>query len=652
MKRLPLLLLSLYCLCAYAQKNIPAFGEIDKSDLTMTVCKTDKDAAACKLISSGSVHYEIIGGETFTIVIETRVRIKIFRKAAKSRGNITLRYHSNNKYENIYDIAGQTYNLGNAGEIIVSRLDKAAVSYNKVDNGITEVSFSLPDVRPGSVIEYQFKDSRTSVADIDDWYFQDDIPTQISTYETAIPDVFEFSSDVIASHPVEQQTQSIFESNYYKQERISYNLVRKTFTAYDIPAAESGAFTGSSGNYPQRVRTHILFCVFRSIITDPGKVWPILITGLMNDDNFGQQLRKGLQGTDAPDIPMQHAKDEYSKMVLIYDYVRHHIQWNGLKGIYTKDGIRSAWNNRSGSNPELNLLMVRLMRNAGLHAYPLLVNTGSGQITDPLRPSLRQFTEVMTLVKTGNRNYVLNAADKYTPPSLVPPEAAGTQALLADYKTPAWVWVQNIDVPFRRSTDIRGEVTAGNRLQAKAAIHSYGYAKMQPGKKRAEDPSSPAQAYTQLHPLLQIDSFHLSGEQDDAAPLAEEFAFSLPLQTSGDLSYFTLNLFNGLDENPFTAETRTADIHFQYKRSYVLTGNISLPENYEFREVPKNIRFMMPDSGITLKRFIRSDSHHIDFRITIDFSKEIYPANDYPVLKEFYEKLFGALNEKVVIRKK
>jgi hypothetical protein len=135
-------------------------------------------------------------------------------------------------------------------------------------------------------------------------------------------------------------------------------------------------------------------------------------------------------------------------------------------------------------------------------------------------------------------------------------------------------------------------------------------------------------------------------------PLQQKLDFTLPVNASGDFKYFTLNLFQGLEKNPFIADERKTDIDFNYPQSYTLIGKVDLPDDYEFDDLPKSIKMIMPDSSITLQRLIQRDNNEINFRITLDFQRSIYMANSYPDFQEFYKKLFSTLNEQIVIKKK
>jgi len=46
------------------------------------------------------------------------------------------------------------------------------------------------------------------------------------------------------------------------------------------------------------------------------------------------------------------------------------------------------------------------------------------------------------------------------------------------------------------------------------------------------------------------------------------------------------------------------------------------------------------------------DSNKVDYRIQLRFNRPIYDVSTYDAFREFYKKLFAALNDPIVIRKK
>ncbi len=62
-------------------------------------------------------------------------------------------------------------------------------------------------------------------------------------------------------------------------------------------------------------------------------------------------------------------------MATIHNYVRKNMEWNNYGGIWALNGVKSAWKDKKGTSGEINLILVNLLKDAGLKASPLLVST-------------------------------------------------------------------------------------------------------------------------------------------------------------------------------------------------------------------------------------------------------------------------------------
>lgn len=653
MKKLTLIsLLLLSSFIIFAQKELPAFGKIDKEDLLLKECEFDKDAEAYKLLSYGDVKYTI-NGENWNIETERRVRIKILKDKGLDQANIKLRFYSKSGYEIIKFISALTYNIDNSGNIVTTKLEKSSIYTKQINNKISEISFTMPDVKIGSVIEYKYLDVKKSVANLDDWYFQDDIPTRISEYKILVPSIFKFVNQIMAFQPVEQKSELVHENAFYHSSRLSYDSYEKTYIIKNVPAVRDEPYMGAVKDYLQRV-------VFQLSQIDYGEgqveeirsSWPKLTQDLLEDEDFGLQLKKNLPHTKSLDDSLKNVQGDYNKMVTIHDYVRRNMNWNGLESIYSTDGIKSAWDKKTGNNTELNLILINLLREAGLNAYPLLVSTKDNGAVNTIFPFLQQFNNTMTCVFIGDKKYILNAADKYNPAYLIPYDVVNNDAFVVDKERGGWITLSNEKDMWKNIVSLFAEITPGAEMQGNATVISSEYSKNPRVKKWEEDKTDFKDYFTKDYTGMKIKNLEVTGENTDKLPLEQKFDFSLPVNSSGDYEYFTLNLFDGLEKNPFIADERRTDIDFNYKQSYMVTGKIFIPDGYQFDDLPKNVKLMMPDTSIVLKRLIQKADNSIDFRITLDFTKPYYAANTYPLLQEFYKKLFATLNEQIVIKKK
>lgn len=636
----------------FAQKEIPSFGKIDKADLLLKECEFDKDAEAYTLLNLGDVRYDITASD-FEIVTQRRTRIKILKEKGLDEANIKIRFYSKLNYESIKNISGITYNLDKSGNVVTTKLEKSSVYIKKINNQLSEVSFTMPNVKVGSVIEYKYIDEKKSIANVEDWYFQDDIPTRFSMYRILVPSIFRFVTQVLAYQPVEQKNKIVNDNILYRANVISNRSEEKTYILKNIPALREEPFMGAEKDYLQRVVSQLQRIIYPTgEIEEVMSTWPKLTKDLLDEEDFGVQLKKNLPHTKSLDDSLKKITGDFDKMVLIYNYVRKNMNWNGSESIYSFEGIKSAWDKKSGNNSELNFILISLLKDAGLKAFPLLVSTKDNGTINTIYPFLGQFNNTMTCVFIGENKYFLNAADKYNPAYLIPYDVLDNEGFIVDKEYGGWVKLSNKKDKWKSIVSFFAQITPDALMKGKATIYSYGYSKNPRVKKWEEDKSSFDDYFTKEFTGMKIENIEVKDEEVDTLPLEQKLDFSLPVNSSGEYEYFTLNLFQNLEKNPFIADDRKTDIDFNYPRSYTLVGKVTIPEGYEFDELPRNIKMIMPDTSIALQRLLQADNRGLNFKITLDFSKSFYAAITYPALHEFYKKLFSTLNEQIVIKKK
>ena len=135
MKFFPLIgCLVLLCATAYSQKNkdIPAFGKIDKSEIDLKECEFDKNAEAVVLFDVGKFSTNFTGGTLFS-EIECHVRIKILSDKGLDQADIKIPYRSYKGEQSIRGLMAQTYNTDASGNIVISKVEKAVIYDKKID---------------------------------------------------------------------------------------------------------------------------------------------------------------------------------------------------------------------------------------------------------------------------------------------------------------------------------------------------------------------------------------------------------------------------------------------------------------------------------------------------------------------------------------
>ena len=128
------------------------FGEIDKSDLEMTVYEPDSSASAVVLYDYGHSYFKFNKQDyNLQLTFKTHVRIKILKKDGLSRGTFEINlYERGRSEEEITRAKGYTFNLEN-GKVVKSKLKKSNRFIEKIDSRNKKVTYTFPDVKVGSV---------------------------------------------------------------------------------------------------------------------------------------------------------------------------------------------------------------------------------------------------------------------------------------------------------------------------------------------------------------------------------------------------------------------------------------------------------------------------------------------------------------------
>jgi hypothetical protein len=637
-----------------AQKNkgVPAFGKVDVEDLQMKECSMDKNADAMFLLDQGVVYYETNPQALFEMKEERRVRLKIFTEKGFEHANIRLTYYSDDKYEKIYDLDAIVYNLDATGKVVATKLDKKAFYRQAVNAYYSAITFTFPELKPGSIIEYRYTKAKETWSNIDPWVFQDRIPTKLSIFRITIPEYFQFTTTQQISFPVENKKEQLSKQLRLREGTLSYAATEYFYSMKDIPALKDEPFMGAVRDYLQKIEFQL------SSIDIPGtwtrnfrNTWEALTKELMEHGSFGLQLKKNLQRD--PELSAIMAMSSRTERVLnIYRYVQKNIAWDGTEDMYT-DGVKDAWSKRKGTTADINLILLNLLKDAKIEAYPLLVSTREHGKVISAYPFLQQFNKVIVLAIVDEIPFILNAADKYNPARMIPHDVMGTEAFVVDNEKGGFITLWDDRFVKKNNVSILSNISGNGEMTGEALVNSFDYSK-NPRVKNFKEGKEKfiSQYFKSVFPSIQIDELEVKNIDNDSLPLQQKFKFSLPVNSSGDYNYFTLNMFSELENNPFILESRQTDIDYGYNQNYVIGGSVFIPDGFEYEQPPKNITMIMPDTSIVFRRINEIKDRQISFRITLEFRRSFFTHEEYPVLKEFYKDLFALLNEQIVFKKK
>ena len=629
------LLLAIVNLCV-AQTTLPEFGDITEADKKLIECPFDKEADAVVIFDEASADHN----DQYNLITTRRIRLKILRQKGVRHGDIEIRYYSKDDAEYITDIEAYTCNYNN-GFADIKKITSSSIYRQKVNERWSQVKIAMPEVKVGSIIEYKYTTTSKNYGYLDDWYFQGELPVMHSHFSLVVLPNYEFAYRIYKSDnlPI-----------VVKQEKGSGKIY---FEMNTIAGLRDEPFMDAEKDYLQHVEFQL--SGYQSNFGGTNKymtTWDELTRELMQNPSFGVQLNKNLSGSDALLNTVKGMASPFEKMSAIYNYVYKNIEWNRMSGKFTIDGVKEAWEKKKGSSGEINLMLINLLKEAGLEVYPLLVSErGNGKVNADY-PFLEQFNKVMAYVLIDNRKYILDAASSYTPPFMVPFSVINTKAFVVNRKKGGIIDLTETDKKDKNLVIINAKVDESGAMTGEAAIQSSEYARLTRIKAWERDKEHFSETYyTKYQTGMHIDSLNVLNIENDSMPLEQQFNFNIPPTVSGDYKLITLNLFSGIAKNPFISDIRFTNIDYGSLQTHTIIEDIELAPSLKIESLPKNVRMIMPDSSITLTRMMEFKNNNLYVRFTITTARSVFTAEEYPYVKDFYKKMADYMNEQIVLKK-
>ncbi len=655
--KLSLLLLLLLCLLtAAAQQKITPFGKAEKADFEITDCDFDKGAAALVLLDIGDTHYDKgnFGYSVFKTVFERRIRLKILSAKGIAHANVRIPFYNYNNEERIAAFNALTYNIDSAKKIKITAVAKSGFYIKRIDKYYSELIIVFPAVKPGSVIEYQYKMERETMGQVKDWFFQGVLPVKYSRYQITIPQIFRFTVQPFVIDNMEEESKVITQRISTQKGFIQTQSVKTNYIMHNLPAIPIEPYMNSPKEYMQRLEFQLSQIDYgNGNIDNLRKKWSDVVDNLLQHDDFGKQLEQPIADMANLNKMAMAMPDTLQRIRFLFNALRKKMQWNNEESIYTQYGIAKAWLLKKGNTADINLLLLKLLKAAGIDAKPVLLSTKDNGLVNIKLPSPDQFNTVMVYINAADKSIVLDATDTVSSIWVMPQKIANTRGFIVEGERGNWQTFFNGNSKYKITAAIQAQITDSGKMSGMGLISSFDYAKTQHIEKWGDAINAIKNLKINHNGLsINIEGYEMINANEDSLPLEQKIKFSAQLNGTGSYRYFTVNLFSGLDENPFTAEERITDIDFGFNQEYILFGSYNIPDDYVFEVQPENVLLIMPDTSIIFSRRVITDGNLLNVRISAEFRKPYYNADTYPDFAAFYKKMFARLNEQVVIKKK
>ncbi len=660
-----LILLCLFVSTTQAQDKVQVkFGSVKAEDFKK-VYSIDSSAGAVIIADVGNTR--IIGNTKgwFSWEFVHFKRIHILNKSAFDVSNVTIPLYSNgDDEEELVKLKAYTYNLEN-GKVVETKLDsKKGVFKDKLDRNRVLRKFTFPDVKEGSIIEYEYTVKSDFLFNLQPWTFQGSYPRLWSEYNVRIPRFITYVTlmqGYLAPHIRESKDGtdyfSISASNgasaseHYKWTDgvTSFRWVMK-----DVPVLKEESFTSSLDNHISKIEFQLSEykdpLTYRNVMG----TWPQLTKRLMEAEYFGGDLSKnnGWIG-DMIDPIIKSGGSQLEIAYKIYRYVQKNFTCTSRAGLYANDNIKNVGKTKKGTVGELNLLLTAMMRYANIQADPVILSTKSNGYTYSLYPLIDRFNYTISQIVIDNRVYYLDASNPQMGFGRLSPECYNGHARVVDPMATAINFTAD-SLLERKITSVlminndKGGIM-GSMQKTPGYFESYNL------RRKIKDAGLPGyMAELQKGFLSEVEIKEPRIDSMDLLdmPVKLEYQFAMP-ETEEDIMYFNPMMTEAWKENPFKAAKRYYPVEMPYTIDETYLLRMDVPKGFEVEEMPKQIRMKLNENDDGFFEYLISNSNGvISMRSRLRISRTYFLPEEYEMLREFFAMVVQKQGEQIVFKKK
>lgn len=649
---------------SYSQKEASRFGKLTAADLEKKVYSIDSSANAVYLADVGST--EIVGNSKgwFSFEYKRHARIHILNKNGYHEASVEIPLYTNGNYEEkLENLKAVTYNL-EEGKVVEAKVNKDNIFSEKRSKTLVMKKFTLPNVKEGSIIDFEYRIVSDYLTLLQPWSFQGGSPRLWSEYNLSVPQFFEYAflaRGFTQFHINEKKDRTgnftVFDRS--GTERTEYYNFRSGVSDYrwvqkDVPAFKEENYTSSLKNYISRIEFQL------SALKDPLQYknllgsWEGVTKELLEDQDFGKSLASTNNWIgDVVKPILVNAPTPLEKAKRIFGYVRDNTTCTDHDAIYINQPLKNVLKAKNGRVSEINLLLIAMLKYAGIEADPIILSTKDNGFVYTTYPMLSRFNYVICAAKIDGKTYYLDASLPqlgfgkllpycYNGYARAINEEASSLLLTSDSLREAKLTRVYI------SNDEKGK-WIGSMFQSLGDFESYTIRKKVLEKGKEEFFKDVKKEYNYdidiKNPAL--DSLELHDQ-----PLGIHYEFTLN-NNDEDILYINPLFAEGYKENPFKSAERAYPVEMPYTfdETYLLT--MEVPAGYSVEELPKSALVKSNEAGDCKFEYMISVSNNvISLRSRVQFKRANFEPGEYEVLREFFNMIVSKQSEQIVFKKK
>lgn len=638
------------CIDSFAQR-IPVTEKLDQ--VSVEECEFDTypaDTSAAALVLWENCDLVIDFNNTYGICLQKRYckRVKILKESGKSYASGTIYLSdSKNEKENILRLSVTTYNLEN-GKVEKIKAPKSSIVRSQHNETTQKVAYAAESVKVGSVVEVSYEIYNTYFFDIPDYYLQDYIPVNLSTYSVSIPVWMGYNRSRKGYDHMDVEQ---FKVNGERVEGLEDNThMKDVYRSVDLPAFKEEAMLYCPEQYLDAVSYEITAINLPGNFRDFSQKWESVATAV-NESRICTVMNSRSRFKDEVEKICAENADDIARLEAIVAMVKSNVVWNE-KIALVPDNQADILKEHSGDSADINAVTGSAIAAAGFKVSPVLIRSRSHGLLLTNRPMLSAFnTFILHVVTSDGTDLYFDAAEPSGYFNVLPEMYlvdSGFEVLgEGQYK---WVKLTSLTsntTSYMVSASVSADGTVTGHLGGKYGnVSSYDF------KDAFHDYKDEDELYERVEAFIPVDASNLtiSGLKEFSNSSSMEFDFETDCETAGDMIIVNPFLFRILPDEAFRHENRKFPVDFTYPEATRYVFDIAIPEGYAVAQLPRNCIY---SSSLPSTMSFRVVSNSKTVRVQFQFDNKAMLAlpDDYEEVRKYWTDVCALFNERIIFKK-
>lgn len=655
-KRVRMILISLLACFAWteimAQQNVQPnlkFGNPSKEELSITSCPFDSTAKAMVLCSITDVNY-VFSANNFKVEYTVKRRIKILSQEGVEEANISIPTYNPDQSggvgrEQLYGIKATAYNMVN-GKLVKTKMGNNLIFEERLDKKHLLTKFTVPQVKAGTVIEYQYVKSSDFYYQIDDWYAQESIPVLYTQYDIEVPSFFVFNLDQTGANSL-QYAQTNGNKGYFSPDNPEQTTIY-SFKGHDLPALKNDKYLWCPEMYANKVGFEL-----RSInipgayYKDFTATWKDIDDQLMKDDDFGARIKRSNPlKNEMKAARLDTISDFTKKLAATIMLLKKQVKWDGTYALFGNSS-RNVLKEGKASNADINFLLMNMLNAMNIKTVPLVMRIRDEGILPVSHPSLEALNTFVVGVfeNDSTMHFVDGSAERgyvdILPPTLLT-KAHAVNGGVVDLMSKAFSKVTcMITAEMKDDGSMKGKIHT--RYQGLSSLmKKRDFLEAKDSADYVKDVAKQFGVNANQYKLQYVHKY---------SPVTEQWIGFEKDGEAGNLIYLNPVLDLPFGEIPFTAPERKLPVEFDSPFSESYVARIKLPANYVLEELPKPVYLRSPDSKLSFVMQSKMEGDVLLVNYNFAVRKPFFLPTEYAGLKSFFEDVYNKVKSVVVLKK-